>query len=365
MIEDTAFMQHALNLAKRGLGNTFPNPAVGCVIVKEGKIIGRGWTQPSGRPHAETEALKQAGDKASGATAYVTLEPCAHYGKTPPCAEALIKAGVARVVVAVHDVDARVAGRGIAMLKQAGIVVTEGVLEKEALALNVGFFKKIKTGMPLVAVKVASSLDGKIALKNGASQWITSPEARAFGHKLRAEYDAILVGTNTVLADNPRLNCRLQGLEKFSPIRVVLDKTLKIPETYNVFDGTQPTYCVVKANTHPPESFLKKNVLPIALHLTEKNQLPLRAMLEELAKLGITRLLVEGGAAVISSLHQDNLIDRWYWFTAPKILGNEGKSSIADLGLTEMPDTLGNITESKRFGDTLLQIIDTHKASTR
>lgn len=358
MRDDTAFMHHALSLAKRGLGNTFPNPAVGCVIVKEGKIIGRGWTQPSGRPHAETEALRQAGENAFGATAYVTLEPCAHYGKTPPCAEALIKADVTRVVVAAGDVDERVAGRGIAMLKQAGIVVTEGVLEKEALALNAGFFKRIQTGMPLVAVKVASSLDGKIALSNGVSQWITSPAARAFGHKLRAEYDAILVGTNTVLADNPRLNCRLQGLEKFSPVRVVLDKNLKIPETYNVFDGTQPTYCVVGANTYPPKSFRKRNVLPIELPL-ENNQFSLRALLEELGKRGITRLLVEGGAAVISSLHQDNLIDRWYWFTAPKILGNDGKSSIADLLLTEMPSRLGNVSEEKQFGDSILQIIDT------
>jgi diaminohydroxyphosphoribosylaminopyrimidine deaminase/5-amino-6-(5-phosphoribosylamino)uracil reductase len=365
MSDDTAFMHHALSLAKRGLGNTFPNPAVGCVIVKEGKIIGRGWTQPSGRPHAETEALKQAGENAKGATAYVTLEPCAHHGKTPPCAEALIKAGVTRVVVAAGDVDERVAGRGTAMLKQAGIAVTEGVLEKEALALNAGFFRRVQTGMPLVAVKVASSLDGKIALSNGVSKWITSPEARAFGHKLRAEYDAILVGTNTVLADNPRLNCRLQGLEKFSPIRVVLDKTLKIPETYNVFDGTQPTYCVGGANSQLPELFRKRNISPIALPLSEKNQLPLRAMLEELGKIGITRLLVEGGAGVISSLHQENVIDRWYWFTAPKILGNNGKSSIADLGLTEIPASLGNVSESKQFGNTILQIIDTHNFPAR
>jgi diaminohydroxyphosphoribosylaminopyrimidine deaminase/5-amino-6-(5-phosphoribosylamino)uracil reductase len=364
-MSDTVFMHHAFSLAKRGLGNTFPNPAVGCVIVKEGKIVGRGWTQPSGRPHAETEALQQAGENAFGATAYVTLEPCAHHGKTPPCAEALIKAGVACVVVAVRDVDARVAGRGIAMLSQAGIVVTEGVLEKEALALNVGFFKRVQTGMPLVAVKVASSLDGKIALSNGVSQWITSPAARAFGHKLRAEYDAILVGTNTVLADNPRLNCRLQGLEKFSPVRVVLDKSLTIPETYNVFDGTQSTYCVVAANSYPPELFRKRNVLPIELEISKNNQLPLQELLKELGKIGITRLLVEGGAAVISSLHQDNLIDRWYWFTAPKILGNEGKSSIADLGLTEIPNTLGNVTESKQFGDTILQIIDTHNFPAR
>ena len=221
-------MRLALALAGRGLGNVWPNPAVGCVLVREGRIVGRGWTQPGGRPHAERRALDQAGAEARGATAYVTLEPCSHHGKTPPCAEGLIGAGVARVVSAMTDPDPRVAGRGHAMLRAAGITVDEGLLEPEARALQAGFLSRIERGRPWIAVKLATSLDGRIALGNGESQWITSAEARARVHALRARFDAVLVGGGTARADDPLLTVR--GFQPArAPVRVVASARLDLP----------------------------------------------------------------------------------------------------------------------------------------
>ena len=219
----------ALRLAARGLGRTWPNPAVGCVVVKDGRIVGRGWTQPGGRPHAETEALGRAGRQALGATAYVTFEPCAHYGRTPPCTMALIHAGVRRVVVATTDPDRRVDGQGVAQLRQAGVEVELGLLRAEAEALNAGFLLKERARRPLVTLKLATSLDGRIATRSGQSQWLTGQQARARGHWLRATHDAIMVGSGTALADDPALTCRLPGLDARSPVRVVLDGRLRLP----------------------------------------------------------------------------------------------------------------------------------------
>ena len=199
-MEDILHMRAALALARRGLGTTWPNPAVGCVIVRDGRVVGRGWTQPGGRPHAETEALRRAGEAARGATAYVTLEPCSHWGRTPPCCNALAAAGVARVVVAMRDPDPRVDGRGFAMLREAGIAVEEGLLEAEAQAINAGFSRRIREGLPLVTLKLATTLDGRIATAKGESRWITGPAARREAHAMRARHDAILVGSGTVLA---------------------------------------------------------------------------------------------------------------------------------------------------------------------
>src|SRR5438552_18831690 len=217
--DDIRHMRHALRLAARALGSVAPNPAVGCVIVAgDGSIVGRGCTQPGGRPHAETVALAQAGVRARGATAYVTLEPCAHHGQTPPCADALAAAQLVRVVGAAVDPDPRVAGSGFARLESAGVVVTRGVLEAEARALNLGFFRRVMQGRPLVALKIAQSADGYVADAKGNSRWITSEDARRHGHLLRARHDAILVGIGTVLADDPELTCRLPGLEQRSPL---------------------------------------------------------------------------------------------------------------------------------------------------
>ena len=212
-MDDLGHMRAALALARRGLGRVAPNPAVGCILVRDGIVVGRGWTQPGGRPHAETEALRRAGAAAAGAVAYVTLEPCAHHGSTPPCADALIAAGVSRVVVAIEDPDPRVAGRGLARLTAAGISVETGVCADEAGRLNAGFLKRIEHGLPLVTLKLATSLDGKIATHAGESQWITGEDARARGHLLRAQTDAIMIGSGTAQIDNPLLTCRLPGLE--------------------------------------------------------------------------------------------------------------------------------------------------------
>ena len=223
---DTHHMRHALTLAERALGRTAPNPAVGCVIVsRDGHVVGRGRTQDGGRPHAEAVALTQAGDAATGATAYVTLEPCAHHGQTPPCAEALANAGIARVVASVEDPDPRVKGKGFAMLRAAGVEVVTGLLEKETTELNAGFFLRITENRPLVTLKIAQSEDGKTA-RAGDDKWITGEEARRFSHLLRAKHDAILIGVGTALADDPELTCRLPGLEKYSPLRVVLERIL-------------------------------------------------------------------------------------------------------------------------------------------
>src|SRR5579872_6272521 len=237
---DLAHMRASLGLARRGLGNTWPNPAVGCVLVREGRVVGRGWTQAGGRPHAEAEALARAGRAARGATAYVTLEPCSHHGKTPPCAEALIAAGIARVVAAIEDPDPRVSGRGIARLKEAGITVETGPCADEAVELNAGFLCRVKHGRPLVTLKLATSLDGRIATASGESRWITGAAARERAHLLRATQDAVLVGTGTALADDPQLTCRLPGLEDRSPVRVVIDRNLRLPATLRLFSEARP-----------------------------------------------------------------------------------------------------------------------------
>ncbi|HYF06649.1 MAG TPA: bifunctional diaminohydroxyphosphoribosylaminopyrimidine deaminase/5-amino-6-(5-phosphoribosylamino)uracil reductase RibD, partial [Acetobacteraceae bacterium] len=231
MSDDIAPMRAALALARRGLGNAWPNPAVGCVILRGGQVVGRGWTQPGGRPHAETEALARAGEAARGATAYVTLEPCSHWGRTPPCCDALIRAGVARVCVAMGDPDPRVDGRGLARLREAGIEVVTGVLEAEARALNAGFARRITRGLPVVTLKLASTLDGRIATAAGESRWITGAAARREVHALRARHDAILVGSGTVLADDPDLTCRIPGMERVPMLRAVADARLRTPVT--------------------------------------------------------------------------------------------------------------------------------------
>jgi len=246
-------MALALRLAGRGLGSTWPNPAVGCVVVKAGRIVGRGWTRPGGRPHAETEALRRAGEAALGATVYVSLEPCAHYGRTPPCTMALIQAGVRRVVAATLCPDKRVDGQGLAQLRQAGVEVELGLLRPEAEALNAGFFLKERAGRPLVTLKLATSQDGRIATRTGMSQWLTGEPARARGHWLRASHDAIMIGSGTALADDPALTCRLPGLEVRSPVRVVLDRRLRLPPTSRLAATARevPTWLLTSSAADP------------------------------------------------------------------------------------------------------------------
>ena len=335
-------MRAALTLARRGLGRVAPNPAVGCVLVKDGRVIGRGWTQPGGRPHAETEALGLAGDRARGAIAYVSLEPCSHHGETPPCAEALIAAGIARCVVALGDPDARVAGRGLARLREAGIVVTEGVLADEAEEVNAGFLTRLRAGRPLVTLKLATTLDGRIATSAGESRWITGEAARAHGHLLRASHDAVMVGAGTALTDDPRLDVRLPGLEDRAPLRVVLDGGLGLPPGHDLVAraGSQPTLLFTRAG-HSPErrqAFTDRGVEVLDVETDDKDLLAVSSVLQELGKRGLTRLLVEGGGRLAASLFRADLADRLVWFRAPGVIGGDGVPAVAGFGLEGLAD---------------------------
>ena len=330
-------MRAALALARRGLGRTWPNPAVGCVIVKDGRVVGRGNTQPGGRPHAETVALAMAGEAARGATAYVTLEPCSHHGKTPPCAEALVAAGVSRVVAALEDPDPRVSGRGIKLLQEAGIATEVGLEAEVAEETNAGFLMKIRAGRPLVTLKLATSLDGRIATSTGESQWITGPAARARGHLLRAETDAIMVGSATALADDPELTCRIPGLADRSPVRVVVDGGLRLSPASKLANTARqvPVWVITRERSATAQALEDKSVEVIAVG-DKGGHVDLLAGLKALAERGITRLLVEGGAGLAAALFREKLVDRLAWFQAPMVIGGDGLPALQGFGLDKL-----------------------------
>ena len=357
MQDDLTHMRHALRLAERALGTCAPNPAVGCVIVaKSGQIVGRGWTARGGRPHAETQALAQAGTAAKGATAYVTLEPCAHFGQTPPCAEAQISAKIARVVAAASDPDPRVNGKGFAILREARVDVVTGLCERQALYQNAGFFLKVRKGRPLVSLKMATTLDGKIATGTGESRWITGIEARRFAHLLRARHDAILIGVGTAVSDDPMLTCRLPGLEDRSPIRVVLDSRLRLPAWSKLVEtaGTYPTLLFTTAETAP--SRFEKYIEVIKVKRDARGRADVAAVLTALAERGITRLLVEGGAGIAASFLDRNAVDRLEMFRAPMILGRgglDGIDALSALSLNEAPRF--TLTHRRQLGPDVLE----------
>jgi diaminohydroxyphosphoribosylaminopyrimidine deaminase/5-amino-6-(5-phosphoribosylamino)uracil reductase len=330
-------MRAALALARRGLGHVWPNPAVGCVIVREGRVVGRGWTQPGGRPHAETEALKRAGEAARGATAYVTLEPCCHWGRTPPCTDALVAAGVARVVVALRDPDPRVDGEGLARLRAAGIEVEEGVLEAEARTVNAGFIRRLSAGLPLVTLKLATTLDGRIATASGESRWITGPEARRAAHGLRARNDAMLVGSGTVLADDPDLTCRLPGGVPVPAPRAIADARLRTPPGARlVRTARQVPTLLFTAPGHAEAALAPYRAAGVEVQEVppgEAGGLALRPLLEALARRGITRVMAEGGAGLAASLLRAGLVDRLVWFHAPAVMGADGMPAAQGLAL--------------------------------
>ncbi len=327
-------MAHALRLAARGLGRTWPNPAVGCVIVQGTRIVGRGWTQPGGRPHAEQRALDQAGRLAAGATAYVTLEPCAHHGQTPPCAEALIAAGIARVVSAATDPDPRVQGRGHAMLRGAGIAVTEGVMGAPARALNAGFLLRVQQGRPLVTLKLAMSLDGRIANAAGASRWITGPQARRAVHGMRGYHDAVMVGIGTVLADDPDLTVRDLGVAH-QPLRIVLDTHLRLPPGSRL----ALTAAVVPVWVcHGPEAdpvardrLADAGIRLIPCATGPSGHLDLAVALQAFGLAGLTRVFCEGGGTVAAALIAAGLADRLVTFHAGHAFGASGTPAIGPL----------------------------------
>jgi len=332
-------MHAALALAYRGLGQVWPNPAVGCVIVADGRVVGRGWTQKGGRPHAETEALARAGAAARGATVYVSLEPCSHHGKTPPCAEALIAAGVTRVAAAIEDPDPRVSGRGLARLRGARIAVETGLCAAEATDLNAGFLSRIATGRPLVTLKLATSLDARIATAGGESRWITGPAARERAHLLRATHDAVLVGTGTARADDPQLTCRLAGLEARSPVRIVLDRDLRLPAGLHLFQTREArSWVAASAAADPARRAALENagVTLIDAEVDATGQVDLRALLRRLGDEGLTRILVEGGGRLAASLLRAGLVDRLVWMRAPLAIGGDGLPAIAALQLAAL-----------------------------
>ena len=340
-MNDVVHMRHALRLARRSLGETAPNPAVGCVIVSaEGYVVGRGRTARGGRPHAEAIALAHAGNAARGGAAFISLEPCAHHGQTPPCAEALVKAGLARVVVAVEDPDPRVSGRGLEILREAGVAVTSGTLSEEASTLNLGFFRKVLDHRPMVTLKLAQTLDGKTASASGDSKWITGEEARRVGHLLRAQHDAVLVGIETALADDPLLNCRISGLEDRSPVRVVLDSRLRLPEESQLARTARdiPTLLYCSGGTSPD---LKACGIEIVTVQKDARGRPdIAAVLHDLAERGMTRLLVEGGAGVHAAFLDRGMVDRIEAFVSAMVLGEGGHSGVgalAALTLDEAP----------------------------
>jgi len=344
--DDQRFMQLALTLGRRGLGRTWPNPAVGAVVVKDDVIVGRGWTEPGGRPHAEVVALARAGPAARGATLYVTLEPCSHFGKSPPCADAIIAAGIARVVAAVEDPNPEVAGKGLAKLRAAGIAVDVGRCAAAAARDHAGHFRRMREHRPHVVLKLAVSADEKIAAAGGKPIAITGEAARRRVHLLRAQSDAILVGIGTVLADDPLLTCRLPGMEKRSPVRVVLDNGLRIPGDSRLVHTARETPLWVMASELAEAPAAAKlgaaGAQVFRLAPRDKPGLDPLAVLHMLSDKGITRLMVEGGSRVASSFVAAGLVEEVWLLRGPDAVGAEGIAALDALPLTA-------ITQSPAF----------------
>ena len=338
-MNDLSHMRAALALARRGLGNCWPNPAVGCVVVQDGRVVGRAVTAPGGRPHAEPVALAMAGAAARGATVYVTLEPCCHHGRTPPCTDALIAAGIGRVVIAARDCDPRVNGAGIARLRDAGIVVDEGLLRDEADDINAGFFLRVREGRPLVTLKLASTLDGRIATHGGESQWITGEAARRVAHGLRGRHDAVMVGVGTARADDPELTCRIPGYKLVPTVRVVADSHLRTSLTSKLVATARrdPTWIVTRedADSSRRAALEGAGVMVIRVGGSEMG-VDLRQGLEAMATHGITRVLVEGGAQLAAALLRADLVDRIAWFHAPSVMGGDGFPAAQAFGVTSL-----------------------------
>ena len=362
---DKSWMDHALGLASRGIGKTATNPSVGCVIVKDGIILGRGRTGENGRPHAERMALDDAmvrwgADQIRGATAYVTLEPCAHHGKTPPCTEALIAHEIQRVVSPLMDPDPRVAGRGFAMLRDAGVAVEIGESENAARHVLRGYLSRVERKRPFLTLKLASTLDGRIATRTGESRWITGAPARARVHLMRAHSDAILIGVGSVLADDPTLDVRLPGMEHARPVRVVADSRLQTPLTGRLAKSAneQPVILITseEADQDRAEAFraLGADIVPVPMW---QGTLSMKEAFAQLAVVGVGSLLCEGGGRLAASLIREGLVDELVWFTAGAAIGDGGSASVSDFGveaLISMP-RFSQISQ-ERVGDDMLSI---------
>ncbi|WP_097462298.1 bifunctional diaminohydroxyphosphoribosylaminopyrimidine deaminase/5-amino-6-(5-phosphoribosylamino)uracil reductase RibD [Mangrovitalea sediminis] len=348
--DDRRHMARALQLAERGLYSTDPNPRVGCVIVAAGEVVGEGWHERAGGPHAEVHALQAAGAKALGATAYVTLEPCSHHGRTPPCADALIRAGIARVVVAMEDPNPQVAGGGLQRLRGAGIDVESGLMAAQAEALNPGFLKRMRTGRPFVRVKIAASLDGRTAMASGESQWITGPEARADVQRLRARSSAIVTGIGTLLADRPALTVReteMGGLGDHAspgrqPLRVVLDSRLRSPLDAPLFQQAGNSVVLTTRDSlqnHSVQAAALSSAGVLVEALGETEAVDLAAVLDWLGARGCNEVLVEAGPTLAGAFLSADLVDEFWLYQAPVLLGSEARP-LVDLPIQQMADRL-------------------------
>jgi diaminohydroxyphosphoribosylaminopyrimidine deaminase/5-amino-6-(5-phosphoribosylamino)uracil reductase len=339
---DKHYMKMALKLAAKGTGLVSPNPMVGAVVVQNGEVVGRGWHHRYGEPHAEVMALRTAGNLSRGATLYVTLEPCNHHGKTPPCTEAVLSAGVKRVVAATPDPNRNVSGGGAAFLRNKGIQVEVGLLAEEVRRLNEAWFIWVETGLPFVVAKAACSLDGKIATRTGDSQWLTGEAARAFGHRLRHECDAILVGIGTVLADNPQLTTRLSRRPGKDPIRVVLDSRLRIPPSARLLHLSSPSPTWVACTKAAPAEkiqALESLGADVLVLPDDKGRVALEPLLQELGCRQVQSLLVEGGAEVLGTFLDQRRVDKFYFFYAPKILGGkDAYPAVAGRGVANLSE---------------------------
>jgi len=355
------FMECALSLAGLALGYTSPNPAVGAVLVRDGLVVGFGHTQPPGSVHAEVMALRQAGSRAKGATMYVTLEPCCHHGRTPPCTQAIIDAGIAEVHVGLVDPNPLVSGKGLKMLEEAGIKTFVGECQEGAQEINEGYIKFITTGMPFVIAKFAMSLDGKIATQNGDSKWISGEESRQFVHYLRHIFDAIMVGANTVVADDPQLSVRgcsgKGGKTKLQPLRVIVDGRGRIPVSARVFEEPGKTLVAVAKpfNVKKAEEFKKAGAEIVELP-AKKDIMDLEELLKVLGKREVTSVLVEGGSGLFGSLFDHGLVDKVLAFISPIIIGGDGaKSAVGGTGVNNVADALRlNRVKTTEFGDDVL-----------
>ncbi|MGH7831726.1 MAG: bifunctional diaminohydroxyphosphoribosylaminopyrimidine deaminase/5-amino-6-(5-phosphoribosylamino)uracil reductase RibD [Candidatus Binatia bacterium] len=353
---DERYMRMALRLAIRGAGRTSPNPMVGAVLVRSGKIVATGYHKRAGEDHAEIVAVKRAGSRARGATLYINLEPCAHYGRTPPCAPVLVKAGIKRVVAGMADPNPRVAGRGIRTLRRAGIQVDVGLLEPECRRLNEAYIKYIRRRVPFVILKLAASLDGKIATSTGDSHWITGPVSRTYVHRLRNQVDAVLVGVGTVAADNPRLTCRLPGGR--DPLRIIVDGRLGIPLKARLLHQRGVEKTIVATGSGAP---VKKvgairsygaQVWRFPLH---RGMIRLASVLQSLGKLGLSSVMIEGGAATAARALSERIVDKLCFFYAPKIIGGEGRPMIEALGIRRLVQSKKiKRVEIKKMGEDFL-----------
>lgn len=355
--QDAVYMARAITLARQGLYTTDPNPRVGCVLVKEDKIIAEGWHVKAGQGHAEVEALKRVQD-ARGVTAYVTLEPCSHQGKTPPCSDALIMAGVARVVVAMQDPNPLVAGQGLAKLRAAGIEVQCGLLQEEAEKLNPGFIKRMLTGRPFVRSKLAMSLDGRTAMASGESKWITSAQARADVHRLRARSSAIMTGIETVLADDPALTARIEQ-DAIQPVRVVLDSRLRMPLTARML--SLPGRNIILTCSGEPQKIETLQALGVEVFCAaeDNGHIALPAVLDLLGRLQVNELLIEAGATLNGALLAENLVDEWIVYMATSILGDQGRGLFTLPGLRRMADKKQlNLLDVRQVGPDLRLVLN-------